>query len=178
MTRPPDQSANLVVPAADSGVLDAARRTVVRAMRIGAWIWPSFTALDAWMCFVAYPGAPFQLMLAYRVLIELGFLGTWRASLHETDIRRLYSRLNLAYGSASIAIALMAVHLGGIQSPYMHGISIVALVRAALVPTHWHRSIRTYGRIGLAFPLVMSAGPSSHRRTAASGSPRTRWSPS
>jgi serine/threonine-protein kinase len=40
----------------------------------------------------------------------------------------------------------------------MHGISIVALVRAALVPTHWRRSLRTYGRIGLAFPLVMVAG--------------------
>ena len=49
---------------------------------------------------------------------------------------------------AALTIAIMAVHLGGIRSPYMHGISIVALVRATLVPTHWRRALKTYGRIG------------------------------
>jgi serine/threonine-protein kinase len=51
----------------------------------------------------------------------------------------------------------MAVHLGGIRSPYMHGVSIVALVRAAVVPDAWRRSLSSYVRIGLAFPLVMGA---------------------
>jgi serine/threonine-protein kinase len=52
----------------------------------------------------------------------------------------------------------MAVHLGGTRSPYMHGISIVALIRAALIPTHWRYALPTYTRIGLAFPLVMGLG--------------------
>jgi serine/threonine-protein kinase len=52
----------------------------------------------------------------------------------------------------------MSVHLGGIRSPYMHGISIVALVRAALVPTNWRQGINTYARIALAFPIVMAVG--------------------
>ena len=138
--------------------IDAARRVVVRAMSIGFWIWPAFTVLDAWMCFVAFPAAPFRLMLVYRILVLLVFYTTWRASLRETDIKRLFWRINLTYGLAAIAIALMAIHLGGIRSPYMHGISIVALVRAALVPTHWRQAIRTYGRVGLAFPLVMGMG--------------------
>jgi len=47
----------------------AARRSVARAMWIGAWIWPSYTLLDVYMCFVAYPDAPFGLFVFYRVLI-------------------------------------------------------------------------------------------------------------
>ena len=31
-------------------------------------------------------------------------------------------------------------------------------MRAALVPTHWRRGLKTYARIALAFPLVMGVG--------------------
>ena len=61
--------------------IQARRRTVQRAMRIGLWIWPSFTVLDAWMCFVAYPGAPFALFLVYRVVVEVALFLAYRASL-------------------------------------------------------------------------------------------------
>ena len=135
------------------------RRTVMRAMWTGLWVWPAFTVLDAYMCFVAYPAAPFSLFVVYRVVVELVFLGVYRASRREgANASRLLGWLNVTFGLAAIAISLMAINLGGIRSPYMHGISIVALVRAALVPSHWRRSLRTYGRIGLAFPLVMLAG--------------------
>ena len=135
------------------------RRTVMRAMRTGLWVWPAFTVLDAYMCFVAYPAAPFSLFVVYRVVVELVFLGVYRASRREgADASRLLGWSNVTFGLAAIGISLMAINLGGIRSPYMHGISIVALVRAALVPSHWRRSLRTYGRIGLAFPLVMLAG--------------------
>ena len=138
---------------------DAVRRMVARAIGIGLWVWPAFTLLDAWMCFVAYPGAPFGLFLAYRVAVELAFLGVWVASRRPgVDVRRLFYSLNLCYGLAALVISLMAVHLGGIRSPYMHGISIVALIRAALVPSSWQRSLPTFARIGVAFPLVLGAG--------------------
>lgn len=138
---------------------EAVRRTVMRAMWVGLWVWPAFTVLDAFMCFVAYPGAPFSLFLLYRAAIELLFVGVYRASRRGgVDATHLFAWLNVSYGFTAITISLMAVNLGGIVSPYMHGISIVALIRAALVPTHWRRSLRTYGRIGLAFPLVMAFG--------------------
>lgn len=41
----------------------AARRSVARAMWIGTWIWPAYTLLDVYMCFVAYPGAPFRVFV-------------------------------------------------------------------------------------------------------------------
>jgi len=141
------------------GESTAGRRTVARAMLIGLWVWPSFLVLDLYMCFVAYPGAPIGLFVGYRVVVELIFVAVYRASKRgRTPIKQLFWLQNLTYGFAALAIALMAVHLGGIRSPYMHGISIVALVRAALVPTHWRQGRNTYGRIALAFPLVMGLG--------------------
>jgi hypothetical protein len=138
---------------------EAGRRTVMRAMWIGLWVWPAFTVLDAFMCFVAYPDAPFLLFLLYRALVELVFAAVYRESRRGgVEIKRLFAWLNVTYGLTAIAISIMAISLGGIVSPYMHGISIVALIRAALVPTHWRHSVRTYGRIGLAFPLVMAVG--------------------
>ncbi|HET9275591.1 MAG TPA: serine/threonine-protein kinase [Gemmatimonadales bacterium] len=138
---------------------EAQRRVVRRAMRIGIWVWPSFTLLDAWMCFVAYPGAPFGLFLIYRLVVGLAFLTVYRdAARPGVPVDRLAYGQDLCFGASALGIALMAVHLGGIRSPYMHGISVVALVRAAVVPEAWRRSLHSYVRIGLAFPLVMGLG--------------------
>ncbi len=146
------------------------RRVVARSMRAGLWIWPTFALLDAYMCFVAYPGAPFPLFVAYRIAVELAFLAVYRASVRKsTGLGPLLVRQSLAYCAAAFAIALMAIHLGGIRSPYMHGISLVALVWAALVPMPWRRGLPTFLGIGLAFPLVMAAG------AAVSPSARVEW---
>ena len=149
---------------------EAQRRVVRRAMHIGIWVWPSFALLDAWMCFVAYPGAPFGLFLVYRLIGELVFVVVYRASARPAvPVERLCYGQDLAFGVAALGVALMAVHLGGIRSPYMHGISVVALVRAAVVPEAWRRSLPSYLRIGLAFPLVMGTG------VALSADARAEW---
>ena len=138
---------------------ETARRTVVRAMWVGLWVWPAFSVLDVYMCFVAYPNARFPLFVLYRVLVEVAFVLVYRASRRPGgDARRVFFWANVTFGLAAVGISLMAIELGGIRSPYMHGISIVALVRAALVPDQWRRSLKTYIRIGLAFPMVMTVG--------------------
>src|SRR5512141_2117226 len=153
---PPTTMPVVPVPTPDSEE-SAGRRTVSRAMWIGLWVWPSYTLLDVFMCFVAYPDAPFRVFVLYRILVELAFVGVYRASLRGTMRRdRLFLLLNATFVAAALGIALMAVHLGGVRSPYMHGISIVALVRTALVPTDWRKGARTYAGIALAFPLVMA----------------------
>jgi tRNA A-37 threonylcarbamoyl transferase component Bud32 len=137
----------------------AEKYAISRAMRSGLWIWPSFTALDVYMCFVAFPGAPFGLFIVYRILIELLFFVFYRATLPETaDAKRLFPWLVLCFFAAAFTVSLMAIHLGGIVSPYMHGISLIALVWAALVPTHWRRGLATFVLVGMAFPLVMGVG--------------------
>lgn len=148
----------------------ADRRIVVQAMGAALWIWPAFTLLDAYMCFVAYPGAPFALFVGYRILVELALLAVYRASLREeVSVDRLFRWQGMTYGATALAIALMAVHLGGVRSPYMHGISVVALVWAALVPSHWLRAVPTFLGIGLVFPAVMGIG------AAISPAARTAW---
>jgi serine/threonine-protein kinase len=137
----------------------AARRSVARAMWFGTWIWPSYTLLDAYMCYVAYPGAPFRVFVLYRALIELAFFAVYRASVRgKMQINQLILLQNATYVATAVAIALMAVHLGGIRSAYMHGISIVALVRTAIVPSEWRKAVNTYAGVALAFPAVMAAG--------------------
>jgi hypothetical protein len=137
----------------------AARRSVARAMLIGCWVWPSYTLLDVYMCFVAYPEAPFRLFVIYRLIVELAFFAVYRESVRGTiELKRLIWLQNVTYVATAFAIALMAVHLGGIRSAYMHGISIVALVRTVLVASDWRKGLNTYAGIALAFPVVMAVG--------------------
>jgi len=137
----------------------ADRHAIARAMKIGLWTWPSFTALDAYMCFVAYPAAPFARFVVYRILVELLFVGVYRACLREdADAKRLFHWLSTCFVTAAFTIAVMAIHLGGIRSPYMHGISLVMLVWAALIPTDWRRGLPTLVLACVAFPIVMGAG--------------------
>ena len=59
-------------------------------MWIGAWIWPSYTLLDVYMCFVAYPGAPFRVFVLYRVLVDFAFFAVHRASVRgKMEIKQL-----------------------------------------------------------------------------------------
>ena len=152
-----DQSSLVPSTATGEGEDAAARRTVARAMRIGAWIWPSYTLLDVYMCFVVKPDAPFALFVFYRVIIELAFFAVYRAS-RTMELKRLVFFQNLTYVATAVTISLMAVHIDGIRSAYMHGISIVALVRTALVPNNWRKGLNTYVGIALAFPVVMAIG--------------------
>jgi tRNA A-37 threonylcarbamoyl transferase component Bud32 len=146
------------------------RHVIVRAMRAGLWIWPSFAGLDAYMCFVAYPDAPFTLFVIYRVALAIVMAAIYRTGLRgEVDLDRLFLWHSLTYRAAALIISLMAIHLGGIRSPYMHGISIVALVWAALEPMPWRRAMPTFVGIGLSFPLVMGAG------AAVSPAARAAW---
>ena len=137
----------------------ADRHVIERAMRIALWTWPAFTALDAYMCFVAYPGAPFARFVVYRILVELLFVVVYRACLREdADVRRLFVWLGACFAIAAITISLMAIHLGGIRSPYMHGVSLVMLVWAALIPSNWRRGLPTLAVTCIAFPVVMAIG--------------------
>jgi serine/threonine-protein kinase len=153
----PMPEATLATPALATS--EAKRRALMRSLRLGIWIWPTFTLLDAWMCFIAWPGAPFGLFLAIRVVVEVLLVAVYRASRSPlVSVPRLAFWLNLSYTAAAAGIAVMATWLGGVRSPYMHGISLVALVRAATIPESWRRAWPSFAAIALVFPVVMTAG--------------------
>jgi len=144
-------------PRADS-TAERERHMMRQSMRIGLWVWPSFALLDAYMCHVLYPDAPFPLFVLYRTVVELAFWGVYRATWRQDlSVRLLGYLVQLTFLLAAVGIALMAIHLGGLRSAYMHGISLVCLVYAAVRPGHWRRSLVTFLPVGLAFPIVMGA---------------------
>jgi len=127
-------------------------------MRLGLWVWPSFTLLDAYMCLVLYPEAPFLLFLAYRVGVQAILLAVHHlAQRDDVPLRFVTAAHNASFILVAFCIALMGIHLGGTRSAYMHGISLVVLVRAASMPEPWRRSLVSLVPIGLAYPLVMAA---------------------
>ena len=138
---------------------ESIRHTVRRAMWIGLWIWPSFTLLDVYMCFVAFPAAPFRYFVVARVLIEgvlfAVYAGTRRKSM---PVGRLVAAQDVAFVLVALTISVMAIPLGGIRSSYMHGISVVLLVRAAMSPDAWRRVLPASIAIALAFPAVIAVG--------------------
>src|SRR5262245_31463424 len=90
------------------------RQVIARAVRIGLWTWPSFTALDAYMCYVAYPDAPFSRFVIYRIVIELVFVAVYRACVREgADAKVLFRLLSICFNAAAVTIAIMAMDLGG-----------------------------------------------------------------
>lgn len=126
-------------------------------MRIGLWVWPIFTLLDVYMCLVPYRGTPLWPFFVMRLLVEGVFLWTYRVSHRSTvPIERLAAWQNTSFFLAALGIAIMALMLGGPLSPYMHGISIVCLVRASVIPEPWRRSWGTYARLALIFPIVLA----------------------
>ena len=137
---------------------ESLRQAIRRATWIGLWVWPSFASLDAYMCFVVFPGAPFSLFVVGRVVVEAALLGVyWGSRQPAVPVGVLARCQNASFILAAACIALMAIPLGGFLSPYMHGISIVLLVRAVVMPEPWHRALPVFTAIGLSFPAVMLA---------------------
>ena len=79
-------------------------------------------------------------------MVLAAFWLVYRASKNnDLPIARLFRMQSGCYVAAAFGVSLMAVELGGLVSPYMHGLSICALVWAALVPANWRRSALTFG---------------------------------
>lgn len=135
---------------------ESARRALRLSLRIAIWTWPSFFLLDLFMCFVVYPAAPLAPFLLYRLLLEATLVLVYRASLGTTgNSHRLLMARDACFMAASFLVSAMALHLGGLQSSYMHGTSIVILVRSMVIPAPLRRVTSINIATALAFPLVM-----------------------
>ena len=60
-----------------------------------------------------------------------------------------------SYTFLALEISFMALYLGGLLSPYVHGVSIVLLIRAMLVPDRFWRALAQAALVALCFPFVM-----------------------
>ena len=138
------------------------------AVRVGLVTWPAFITLDFFMTYVVQPAAPLAWLLFLRGVEQLLIVAAYYAlrpssvppkqgsllSSEPSMARVLFAEASVFVG-ASLMVAFMALYLGGLRSNYVHGISIVILVRGAAVPSRWTRTAITGGASALTFPLVM-----------------------
>lgn len=131
------------------------RQAVARALGLGAILFPTFYALDVFAALTLYPGASLAFMavsrgLATAVLFAMHFvIKSERASDRAADVAHL-----VGLGAAAVTIALHANELGGPRSPYMHGITIVIMVRSAIVPAPVRESLLHGLFVAALYPAV------------------------
>jgi eukaryotic-like serine/threonine-protein kinase len=131
------------------------RRSVRRAMTLGAVVWPSFFLADLYLGIVVYPGAPLALYAGFRLLGELGILAVYRLSRRkDVSSRRLKAANALVCTLCSALISIMALRLGGFASPYIHGLSLVIVVEALAVPAPWRDTIWYAAPSVASFPII------------------------
>jgi eukaryotic-like serine/threonine-protein kinase len=135
---------------------ESERRAIRRVSAIALWAWPSFHALDIFMILALYPEAPYPQYLLLRILGEFGVYGVFELARRSAGTLAMLRAVHLAsFAFMAFAISLMALNLGGLHSAYVHGVSIVLLVRAMLVPARFWRALPQAALIALTFPAVM-----------------------
>ncbi|KYF71415.1 protein kinase [Sorangium cellulosum] len=135
---------------------ESVRRAVRRAFRVALWIWPAFTLVDVFMATVLYPAAPVWRCIVLRVVEQALAFTVYRLAGRPTVSGRVVLLgYDAAFLSAAIFISLMALDFGGLTSAYMHGLSIVVLLRTALVPAPFGKALVASAPMFLAFPATM-----------------------
>jgi eukaryotic-like serine/threonine-protein kinase len=144
------------------------KRSVRRAMAIGAWVWPLFFFVDLYLGLVVYPGTSLVRCLVFRLLAEAGILLVFLESRRKTiTARRLKVANALICTLCSVLISIMAVDFGGLASPYIHGLSLVILIEALAVPSPWRDSLWYATPSALSFPVVVGIEAPLHADLAA-----------
>jgi eukaryotic-like serine/threonine-protein kinase len=132
------------------------RRSVRRAMRLGAFVWPAFFLADLYLGLVVYPGAPIALYGAFRLLGELAIFGVYRVSLRQdVSSRRLKATNALVCALCSVLISIMALRFGGLSSPYIFGLALVIFVEALAVPAPWRDTVWYAAPSVASFPVIL-----------------------
>jgi serine/threonine-protein kinase len=136
--------------------IDDRRHALRNAYLLGIAAWPGFFFLDLYICYVLVPEASLAWFSLWRFSAEAIFIAGYFLILRgaRTHLRLTVAEL-LLFGVGSVALCLMAVRYGGINSRYIHGLSMVLLVRSAAVPGRWQRSFAIALVIALTFPLVL-----------------------
>lgn len=139
-----------------TGGEESQRRAVRRAMSMAIWVWPAFTLLDIFMARALYPATPAWHFISQRVAVEATLVGAHRlARRQDASVALLIAAHNVSFLLATISISWMALDFGGLNSAYVHGLTIAVLVRAVTVPAPWQRSMRALCPMALSFPVVM-----------------------
>ena len=125
-----------------------------QVLTIGLGCWVSFVVLD-WIVVEWLDAAPFSYFLICRGVGAAVLIGSILA-IRQRPTRTMAFVVDLvAFGSAALLISLMALGIGGIQSPYFVGVIQVLTVRAAAMPAPWKTGLLLSGIPATIYPATM-----------------------
>jgi serine/threonine-protein kinase len=130
-------------------------RKLRAALLVGVVAWPAFALMDLWVGFVVDPSVVLANILMWRAIGTALIFAYWfrvRRSTRYTTLLEL-----VTFQTCGILISLMALDHGGLNSPYLSGITVVVVVHAFTMTSQWKRAIMLTSSTALTFPAVLGA---------------------
>jgi eukaryotic-like serine/threonine-protein kinase len=151
------------------------RRAMARGLPMALVTWPSFAALDVFVVLAVFQNVPITRLLIYRLVGEGILLWLYLLTRRERVSAELLDAAHVfAVWCTGGLISVMALEFGDLTWNYMHGLSLVMLVDATILPMHFLRSLRMTIPVSLSFPVIMGVGAMFDEALAAQWtSPRT-----
>lgn len=151
------------------------QRALIRALPLALVVWPAFAGLDLFVALAVFPRASIVHLMLYRLVGEGAILGLYLlARRGRTSPRQLDAAHVLTVCLTGGLISAMALEFGDLTWNYMHGLSLVVLIDAMIVPMPFTRSLRAAIPVALSFPIAMGIGALFEGALAAQwGSPQT-----
>jgi len=134
------------------------RAALGRALGLGAVLLPLFIPLDIFIATALFPStADLRVIMAWRVCACVTAAVAWWIA---RDPRFSERSARVTHAAALVLVALavtgMAYELGGPTSVYIHGLSIIIMVRSGTVPAPVRDSALHGGLVALTFPLAFA----------------------
>ena len=141
-----------------SATLEAEHRlALARSLGLGAAIYPTFFALDIFASQTLFPAASLPYLAAVRVVATLILAATYFV-IRDSRVSNAAARVThvIGLGTAAVGVSLVASQLGGPTSAYMHGLTFVIMVRAAIVPAPVRESVAHGLYVAAIYPAVFA----------------------
>ena len=131
------------------------RRLLRRFVALGVVAWTAFAVSDLFASLVVAHGRHLAWLLGFRVAGSLMGFGAYLIVARPSSPAWLLDAVEIfLFASGGVLVSVMAIPFGGIASPLVHGVTVVAMVRA-LLPTEGVRTLAIAGMVALSFPAVM-----------------------
>jgi serine/threonine-protein kinase len=126
--------------AAQEHLANVSRLRVVHAVAAGLWV---LTVLCDWSATTFVTHGPIGWFLLWRAVVFAALCASVaRTSLQPPPSPAVLRAVELAvHGTATFAVAMMALRYKGIASPYAHAVSSIIVARAVALPERWQRGL-------------------------------------
>ncbi len=133
------------------------RRLLRRFVALGVVAWTAFAVSDLFAALVVARGRHLVWLLGFRAAGSLVGVASYFIVARKTAPAWVLDAVEIfLFTSGGVLVSMMAIPFGGIASPLLHGVTVIAMMRA-LLPSHGSRTLAIAGLVALSFPLVMGA---------------------